>query len=48
MALAIEEKEVGVVTSDVDLSHPPGEEAGKGRAVRPLRRYMSWVQNIVK
>ena len=33
---------------DVDSSHPPGEEARKGRAVRPLRRYVSWVQNIVK
>ncbi len=28
---------------DVDSSHPLGEEAKKGWAVRPLKRYVSWV-----
>jgi len=40
--------EVRVCDLDVDSTHPPGEAARKGRAVRPLRRYVSWVQNIVK
>ena len=28
---------------DVGSSHPGGEEAPKGSAVRRLKRYMSWV-----
>ncbi len=28
---------------DVGSSHPPGEVARKGWAVRPLKRYASWV-----
>jgi hypothetical protein len=28
---------------DVGLSHPGAGEGPKGRAVRPLKRYMSWV-----
>lgn len=28
---------------DVGLTHPFGEEAKKGRTVRPLTRYTSWV-----
>ena len=31
---------------DVGSSHPGGGEAPKGRAVRPLKRYASWVQNV--
>ena len=33
---------------DVGSAHPPGAEAGKGRTVRPLRSYASWVQNVVR
>ncbi len=33
---------------DVGLAHPPGEEAGKGWSVRPLKRRVSWVQNVAK
>ena len=33
---------------DVGSSHPGGGEAPKGRAVRPLKRYASWVQNVVR
>src|SRR5690606_22570106 len=33
---------------DVGLSHPGAGEGPKGRAVRPLKRYMSWVQNVVR
>ena len=33
---------------DVGSAHPGGEEAPKGRAVRPLKRYVSWVQNVVR
>ena len=36
------------VSFDVGSSHPGGEEAPKGRAVRPLKRYVSWVQNVVR
>ena len=32
---------------DVGSSHPGGGEAPKGRAVRPLKRYASWVQNVL-
>lgn len=28
---------------DVDSLHPLGEDAKKGRAVRPLMKYVSWV-----
>ena len=33
---------------DVGPSHPGGEEAPKGSAVRRLKRYASWVQNVVR
>ena len=33
---------------DVDSSHPGGEVAAKGWAVRPLKWYVSWVQNVVR
>eukprot|EP01026_Neomeris_dumetosa_P069834 TRINITY_DN6924_c0_g2_i5.p2 TRINITY_DN6924_c0_g2~~TRINITY_DN6924_c0_g2_i5.p2 ORF type:complete len:152 (+),score=11.09 TRINITY_DN6924_c0_g2_i5:282-737(+) len=33
---------------DVGLSHPGAGEGPKGRAVRPLKWYMSWVQNVVR
>ena len=33
---------------DVGSSHPGGEEATKGWAVRPLKRNVSWVQNVVR
>jgi len=33
---------------DVDSSHPPGVQAGKGPAVRRLRSHVSWVQNVVR
>ncbi len=33
---------------DVGSSHPGGGVASKGWAVRPLKRYASWVQNVVK
>ena len=29
---------------DVDSAYPPGVQAGKGSAVRRLKRYASWVQ----
>jgi len=31
---------------DVGSSHPGGGEAPKGLAVRQLKRYASWVQNV--
>ncbi len=31
------------LTNDVGSSYPGGEEATKGWAVRPLKRYASWV-----
>ena len=34
--------------SDVGSMHPPGEEARKGWAVRPLKHNVSWVQNVVR
>ena len=34
--------------SDVGSSHPGGEEAPKGLAVRQLKRYVSWVQTVVR
>src|SRR4029077_1761403 len=33
---------------DVGSSHPGGGGAPKGWAVRPLKRYASWVQNVVR
>ena len=33
---------------DVGSSHPGGVEASKGWAVRPLKRYVSWVQNVAR
>ncbi len=33
---------------DVDSSHPGAEVGPKGWAVRPLKRYVSWVQNVVR
>ncbi len=33
---------------DVGSSHPGGEEAPKGWAVRPLKRHASWVQTVVR
>jgi hypothetical protein len=37
-----------VTSRDVGSSHPGGGEAPKGRAVRPLKWYASWVQNVVR
>jgi len=31
---------------DVGSSHPGGEDAPKGLAVRQLKRYVSWVQTV--
>ena len=33
---------------DVGSSHPGGGEAPKGSAVRRLKWYVSWVQNVVR
>ena len=33
---------------DVGSSHPGAEAGPKGWAVRPLKRYASWVQNVVR
>ncbi len=33
---------------DVDSSHPGAEAGPKGSAVRRLKRYESWVQNVVR
>ena len=33
---------------DVGSSHPGAGECPKGWAVRPLKRYASWVQNVVR
>ena len=33
---------------DVDSSHPGAGEGPKGLAVRQLKRYASWVQNVVR
>src|SRR3989337_352507 len=33
---------------DVGSSHPGGGAPSKGRAVRPLKRYVSWVQTVVR
>ena len=33
---------------DVDSSHPGGAQSSKGSAVRRLKWYVSWVQNVVR
>ena len=33
---------------DVGSAHPGAEEGPKGWSVRPLKRYVSWVQNVVR
>ena len=33
---------------DVGSSHPGAEVGSKGWAVRPSKRYASWVQNVVR
>lgn len=33
---------------DVGSSHPGAVVGSKGWAVRPLKRYASWVQNVVR
>ena len=33
---------------DVGSAYPGGEEAPKGWAVRPLKRYASWVQTVAR
>ena len=33
---------------DVGSSHPPAEAGGKGWTVRPLKWYVSWVQNVAR
>src|SRR6185295_17553158 len=33
---------------DAGSSHPGAEAGPKGWAVRPLKRYASWVQNVVR
>jgi hypothetical protein len=33
---------------DVGSSHPGAEEGSKGLAVRQLKRYASWVQNVAR
>ena len=34
--------------ADVGSSHPGAVAGPKGWAVRPLKRYASWVQNVVR
>ena len=38
----------GVWHLDVGSSHPGAVEGPKGLAVRQLKRYVSWVQNVVR
>jgi hypothetical protein len=38
----------GGITCDVGSSHPGAGVGPKGWAVRPLKRYASWVQNVVR
>lgn len=38
----------GVCHFDVGLSQPGAEAGPKGLAVRQLKRYVSWVQSVVK
>jgi len=35
-----------IISSDVGSSYPGGEAAPKGWTVRPLKRYVSWVQTV--
>jgi hypothetical protein len=39
-------KEKKITDSDVGSSHPGGEAAPKGLAVRQLKWYVSWVQTV--
>ena len=39
---------LGNTSRDVGSSHPGAGEGPKGWAVRPLKRYASWVQNVVR
>ena len=39
---------IGVWHLDVGSSHPGAVVGSKGWAVRPLKRYASWVQNVVR
>ena len=41
-------REIVETSYDVGSSHPGGEEAPKGSAVRRLKWYASWVQNVVR
>ena len=38
----------GVWHLDVGSAHPGAGEGPKGWSVRPLKRYVSWVQNVVR
>ncbi len=38
----------GLAPFDVGSSHPGAEAGPKGMAVRHLKRYASWVQNVVR
>ena len=40
--------DVAVWHLDVGSSHPGAGEGPKGLAVRQLKRYVSWVQNVVR
>jgi hypothetical protein len=40
--------DVAVWHLDVGSSHPGAGEGPKGMAVRHLKRYVSWVQNVVR
>ena len=40
--------DVAVWHLDVDSSHPGAVEGPKGLAVRQLKRYVIWVQNVVR
>lgn len=37
-----------VTSRDVGSSHPGAVEGSNGPAVRRLKRYASWVQNVVR
>ena len=38
----------GVRYLDVGSAHPGAEEGPKGWSVRPLKRYVSWVQSVAR
>ena len=38
----------GLRCLDVGSAYPRAAEGAKGRTVRPLRSYVSWVQNVVR